>query len=54
MGWLAGREWIWIVISFVLGLVLTWFWLVTKVTARVPAGAGKTRAKGSDGDSATE
>ncbi|HWC20999.1 MAG TPA: hypothetical protein VG502_01745 [Flexivirga sp.] len=39
MGWLAGREWIWIVISFVLGLILTWFWLVQKVSARVPAGA---------------
>lgn len=48
MGWLAGREWIWIVISFVLGLILTWFWLVQKVSARVPAGtsgSGRGAAK---------
>lgn len=48
MGWLAGREWLWLLISFLLGLVLTWLWLVTKVSARVPAGSGDS-AHGREG-----
>ncbi|WP_052589337.1 hypothetical protein [Luteipulveratus mongoliensis] len=42
MGWLLGKEWLWLLISFLLGAILTWLWLVRKVTKRVPRATTRT------------
>ncbi|MDF8265771.1 channel accessory protein ArfC [Luteipulveratus flavus] len=42
MGWLWGREWPWILLSFLLGAILTWLWMVHKVRRELPRARART------------